>query len=77
MKTCSKCGVNQGLNCFQVNDYGRHKSNCNDCESKRSLMNYYKRKGIDTNEGLQTESEDLPMKKEIKCKSFFFYQHTL
>lgn len=76
MKTCSHCGDTQDLKRFQINDYGRPISRCNDCMKKKSLENYYRKKG-NTNEGLQLESVNLPMKNETKCKDFFFYQHIL
>lgn len=75
MKTCSHCGDTQDLKCFHVNDYGRPISWCNECMRKKSLENYYRKKGISPNKGLQTESVVLREEKEIKCKSFFFYQH--
>ena len=73
MKTCSKCSESKTLDRFPVTDFGKPGSQCKDCISKRSLANYYKR----TNEGLQSESVNLPMKNETKCKDFFFYQHVL
>lgn len=77
MKTCSKCKENLDLKNFLLNDYGKPISWCRDCLSKKSLENYYRKKGINTNEGLQSESVNLPMKNETKCKDFFFYQHIL
>jgi hypothetical protein len=79
MRTCNNCQVSRTLDRFSLNDFGKFKSLCKDCQSEQSLKRYYAKKeklnlvkSEDETNCLQSENVD---KLVSKCKDFFFYQH--
>jgi hypothetical protein len=79
-KFCNKCGLEKLIERFSINDFGKLKNPCKDCQNTASLKRYNDRKvkvdlalSEDRTDKIVNENE---YKKEIKCKSFFFYQHT-
>jgi len=79
MKTCNKCQVERSLDRFSVNDFGRYKNPCKDCQSVDSLKRYNDKKeklNLVQSEVETTSNESEKLNStERKCKDFFFYQH--
>lgn len=82
MKNCSKCMIQKPFDRFCINDYGRPVSRCKDCMNV-TQTEYVKKKKEEklasdfllsqvSTTNIVNENE---YRKEIKCKSFFFYQH--
>jgi len=80
MKMCNKCQIERPLDRFSINDYGKFKNPCKDCQSEASLKRHHDKKakvlGALSEVGTDNFSNENEYKKEIKCKSFFFYAHT-
>jgi NAD-dependent SIR2 family protein deacetylase len=79
MKTCSKCNIEKEFHRYAKNDYDKYVSRCKDCESAAVMARYNLKKekvlAALSEVGTDNFTNENEYKKEIKCKSFFFYQH--
>lgn len=74
MKICSKCKNQKALDRFCINDYGRHISQCKDCQADYQLKRYSRMKELKDNLNLsQAKTSFSNENSERKCKDFFFY----
>jgi hypothetical protein len=83
MKKCTKCEIEKPLNMFCTNDYNKPVSRCKECMNVIQIEYMRKKKELKTSSELllsqdstTINSNENEYKKEIKCKTFFFYQHT-